>query len=382
MARDGVYLYGYYGQGNLGDDLLLASAVRMIRAHRSRSPILVHCHDPARLPALGDPDLVPVAASARLAEQGRSRIVRLRDYRRDLAAAFGRCDAFVFGGGTVFQDQDSPASLVIIAATVAMAKRHGLQVAAIGAGVGRLRTAVGRVAMKAILTRADCFCVRDEASEAACLALAPRASLRRTADLVHALEVGPSPGANRLGVALSIQPAATARMEATGARCRAALAAVVGAEAGAGRPARLLAFETKAPGAGGLDDAAAWRDVAGGSLAAHPDLVAIGAPASAMDAVAALAAAEAHVGMRYHGHVLSALAGTPFVGIAHDPKVRAICDRFGMPCLDAAEAEPARVLAAVKEAKRRGVDASVLAALRAEALANGAALGALLGPPR
>ena len=61
MNRNGIYLYGYYGQGNLGDDLLMASAVQMIRAVRPDASVFVHCHDPARLPELNDALVVPVA---------------------------------------------------------------------------------------------------------------------------------------------------------------------------------------------------------------------------------------------------------------------------------------------------------------------------------
>ena len=39
-----------------------------------------------------------------------------------------------------------------------------------------------------------------------------------------------------------------------------------------------------------------------------------------------------HVGMRYHAHVLAALAGKPFCGLAHDNKVEEICRAYAMPC--------------------------------------------------
>ena len=40
-------------------------------------------------------------------------------------------------------------------------------------------------------------------------------------------------------------------------------------------------------------------------------------------------------GMRFHGFVLAALFGIPFVGVAHDSKISEICRRFDMACLDA-----------------------------------------------
>jgi polysaccharide pyruvyl transferase WcaK-like protein len=40
-------------------------------------------------------------------------------------------------------------------------------------------------------------------------------------------------------------------------------------------------------------------------------------------------------GIRFHGFVLAALFGVPFVGVAHDNKISEICRRFDMACLDA-----------------------------------------------
>ena len=38
--------------------------------------------------------------------------------------------------------------------------------------------------------------------------------------------------------------------------------------------------------------------------------------------------------MRFHGLVLAAMLGRPFVGIVHDNKISEICRRFGMPYHD------------------------------------------------
>jgi polysaccharide pyruvyl transferase WcaK-like protein len=227
MSRNGIYLYGYYGQGNLGDDLLMTSALRMIRAVRPDVPVFVHCHDPARLPDMNDALQIPVPANARLADVTLSRPARLKAYFSDLRKAFLGSDALVFGGGTVFQDSASPVSLLIIAATVMLAKHMGLKVIAIGSGVGDLRTKAGRIAMKAILSRADIFCVRDEASEAICRAIAPKAKLRQTADLVYGLETPSISTDRRSGIVLSIQPSITSSKDNKGQRARAALRAVI-----------------------------------------------------------------------------------------------------------------------------------------------------------
>jgi polysaccharide pyruvyl transferase WcaK-like protein len=382
MSRNGIYLYGYYGQGNLGDDLLMVSAVRMIRAVRPEAPVFVHCDDPARLPGLNDPLFVPVPANARLADINLWRPARLKAYFAYLRKAFSRSDALVFGGGTVFQDSASPVSLLIIAATVMLAKRMGLKVIAIGSGVGQLRTAAGRIAMQAILNRADVFCVRDDASLAVCLSIAPKANLRQTADLVYALEVPPALTAMRNGIVLSIQPSITSCEDKPGQNARNALRGIMKAAVQRGETCTLLAFETKLPGHGGKDDRDAWDDIAGDLLAAHPALIRSRALAGSIgDVTRTLAGARVHYGMRYHGHVLAAVAGTPFAGLAHDVKVKAVCQSFGMPCLDVSEATPEQAVRDLEAAAGQVLRGTVLETLRASAKRNIDALRDGLGDP-
>jgi polysaccharide pyruvyl transferase WcaK-like protein len=371
MSRNGVYLYGYYGQGNLGDDLLMTSAVQMIRAVRLDAPVFLHCHDPARMPLLNDPLLVPVPANARLANTAVFRPLRLKAYFSDLRTAFLRSDALVFGGGTVFQDTTSPVSLLIISATVILAKRMGLKVIAIGSGVGDIRTSAGQVAMKAVLNRADVFCVRDDASLVICRDLAPKATLRQTADLVYSLKVPQAAASVRSGIALSIQPSVTSRNDEPGRRSRNTLRGVIEAAVHRGETCTLLAFETKLPGHGGRDDRDAWNDVAGDLMAAHPALIGMLALAGSIDdVIAIMTEARVHYGMRYHGHVLAALAGTPFAGLAHDVKVQAVCQSFGMPCLDVSDATPEHAVRDLETAAGMVLPDDIVRGLRGLSTAN------------
>lgn len=376
MSKNGIYLYGYYGQGNLGDDLLMASAVGMIREAVPSAPIFVHCHDPARVPDLGVADVHLVPASAVLADTGRSKPARMADYLGLLRTTFGECRALVFGGGTVLQEGGSPLGLLVILATVMQAKKHGLKVIAIGAGIGAARTRLGRFLLRRIVKRIDVLCLRDASSMAAVAALVPSKSVRAVADLVYALplpDVSKSVAAPR--AIFSIQPAVTARRDAMGSAVRAALNHTIASFIARGWPCTLLAFETKREGAPGLDDREAWEDVAGDLLARHPGELELLAPAGDLAAVTArMAGAKVHVGQRYHGHVLAAVAGVPFVGLSHDRKITEVCRSFDMPCIAVESVTPVTLLALADAAAARAIDPAVMARLRAEAQLNATAL--------
>jgi polysaccharide pyruvyl transferase WcaK-like protein len=388
MSRDGVYLYGYYGQGNLGDDLLMVSAVGMIRALRPDAPVFVHCHDPARLPALGDPDLRPVPASTALADRALSKPRRLLRHFGLLRQAFAQCDTLVFGGGTVLQESRSPLSVLLIAAMATLARLRGLRIVLLGSGLGEPRTWAGRFALRHVLRRASAAGLRDRRSFDLARALAPKLAASETADLVFAL---PPPlvqaGGRMATVALSIQPSLTARDDAAGASARNPSATSRSSLRAGGHDVRLLIFESKTGGVQGVDDAAAWRQVLGDVIddpASGMALTADAAGASLDQAAATLFAdCAAHIGMRFHGHVIAALAGVPFVGLSHDIKIAEIGRMFAMPCLDVAGTSAEAILAALAQAKGAAVSPAILADLRAAAARNLDVLRSVIGdaPP-
>jgi polysaccharide pyruvyl transferase WcaK-like protein len=382
---DGVYLYGYYGQANLGDDLLMESATRMIRAVRPHAEIHVHCHDSEKVTTWdGIWPLRSVPANGILADQSIGKPKRMARYLAAVDGAFKRCDTLAFGGGTVFQDKGGAASILIIMATVLAAKRRGMHVVMLGSGVAPFKTAAGRFAMGRILAAADVACLRDEASLAICRAIRSTAELRLTGDLVFALEAPPPPP-RRLDpphVLLSLQPAVTERKTPEGERARAALRAVIGDALDRGGLCDLLALELKEPGGNGLDDAAAWRGVASGFLENAADRVRIRPLEAGLARVHdVIRGATVHVGMRYHGHVVAALAGIPFCGLAHDLKIREVCREFGMPCHDIGGVEPDVFVASAGQASEKAIPPEALIAHRARSLLNLDALRDVLAAP-
>src|SRR5882724_4785407 len=107
------FLYGYYGQGNLGDDLLLRACVLGIVGVCPDARFVVRAGKSATgLDTLCVPFEVAEIDEI-LADQSRSKIGRLISalaaYRRYLR----NCDWFIFGGGTLFHERSSPQPLIL-----------------------------------------------------------------------------------------------------------------------------------------------------------------------------------------------------------------------------------------------------------------------------
>ncbi len=385
MTRNGIYLYGYYGQGNLGDDLLMMSALRMIRAVRPDAPVFVHCHHAAWLPALGDTGVVPIETSAVLADQTVLKPLRLGRYIGLLAHTFRSCATLVFGGGTVLQESRSPLSILLIAAMVTVARIRGLDIVLIGAGLGEFRTSWGRWAARHVLRRVQAAAFRDAESLERARLLVPDCPAVLTSDLVYALD-GPhrsDPISPSNTIALSIQPSVTERGDDQGERIKAMLRDVVQELLRENRRVRLLVFESKGADDRGIDDARAWRALLGDMLNRPESPVTLTKmPGGALDADTIcqqlFEGTCVHVGMRFHGHVLASQAGVPFVGLSHDTKIAEICRMFSMPCLALDQCSPADVLNAIMTAENRAVSAQTTDALRSLSLTNQDVLASVL----
>src|SRR4029078_8865561 len=96
--RTGVLLSGYYGCGNLGDDLLLTVAVEELRPLLPGARFLLRDHG-AELPALGR-DVIPTGVATILDDQTHSRLYRLTKFARCIAGLLRQCRWLIFGGGT------------------------------------------------------------------------------------------------------------------------------------------------------------------------------------------------------------------------------------------------------------------------------------------
>lgn len=345
MSGTTFVLQGYFGTGNFGDDWLLAATAAALAAAVPDARFVVRDHGDAVLMPL--PAGVQFSGSERvLGDATRTRLSRLLHYTATAWRQFGEARWLVFGGGTQFHARGGLASLALNALLCLLARLRGVRIAALGVGVSGLSGPVAAMLLRFIVTSARVFVVRDDASRSVA---GPRALL--AADLAFGFPLS-GPVERGAAIALTVYPPAWS------ASLAAAMAGAV-----AGREVVLLTVQRRGVTEG--DDA-----VLDALAAALPE-----AQRRVMTGEAsALAGIGLVCGMRFHALLAAAQAGIPFVGIGHDPKITDLCARFAMPCL-APEALTAAILSeAINAAAARPPAADALAACRAEAARNVAAL--------
>ncbi len=355
-GRTRVMLSGYYGCGNLGDDLLLTVAVEELRTILPGARFLLRDHG-ADLPLLG-PDVIPTGVDAILDDRASSRLSRLTRFIWRIAGLLRQCHWLVFGGGTVFHDTGGLASLTLQWLICHLARVLGVRVAALGVGIGDLRTGTARRLLRGIIARSELFMVRDEAALRQCT----NTKARLTADLVFAwqamrpADTRPRPDHGSLCIGLTVTPAA-------GEQTRTALADAIRIWREYGHRVIFLVFQRNAATADDTamaDDTAVFADIERrlGAAAMPVEIRRPGADAAGI--AQAFADIDIVCGMRFHGLVLAAMLGSPFVGIVHDNKISEICRHFGMPRHDAASLDGAELAASTEDVREKVPDSRLV----------------------
>ncbi len=300
-----VLLSGYYGFGNLGDEALLEVIVEQVRR---RFPL-------AQLEVLSAAPAQTAAARGVVATQ--------RWDWRAVRGAIARADVVLSGGGGLLQSATSLRSLLYYAAILREGIRAKRKTMIFAQSIGPLDL-WGRVIVRRFCKGLDRATVRDERSQRLLQSLVPATPVEHTADPVflydlpaedvdlRAQGLGPESGPYAV---ISVRKAAALRDGA----------AILG------RAVDRLAQRHHVRAAflplGGAADAAISADVI---RACKSDPVLL--PECTLPTAAAiLRGARVVIGMRLHALILAARYAVPFLAIAYDPKVQALCDDLSYP---------------------------------------------------
>jgi polysaccharide pyruvyl transferase CsaB len=306
-----IFLVGYYGVGNLGDEAIRGA----VEAVASELGVEI-ANVAIRGPGTGDPRDVASTPRAWPA----------------YLAAIRRADRVVIGGGGILKDEGLrlPVDLFV---TVLLARLLRRRVTLLAVGVGPFYTRLGRWLIRAIARLAQVRTVRDEASATALRGLGV-GDVEVGADPVVVMTPGAEPvrRADGPGRALvSIRPwfVKDDEPDARQAAFRQAFADGLRPLIDAGWQLDLAALYWPRD----RDEAAALAGLAGPQAR-------VSVPESATDwagLVDAAADADLVVAMRYHCVAAGAVAGRPVVALAYEPKVASLAAELGLGTLDVAD---------------------------------------------
>jgi polysaccharide pyruvyl transferase CsaB len=324
-----VVLLGWYGAGNVGDDLILEAIALRIEADVPDAQVVVAAKDPR--PVLRDHGL---AAFDRL-DRGRA--------EDELA----RSAALVVGGGGLWMDytfalngglagtftaaRASPSSLSVLPMLADVLRKP---VHVYGMGVGPLDDPRARALVRHVADRAASVVVRDEDSRRQLQAIDGwTAPVGCEPDVVFSLPVDPARRSHRLPPAWQARPvvAVNARpWPAAPAALQPALVAAL-ADAVRTRGAALAGVPMSAVDTQALRALFAQVDVQVDAQGEGSDWVVLEPTRDLDQSVADLSACRTMVSMRLHGCLLGHRAGLDVIGLGYDPKVANHFEEVGRP---------------------------------------------------
>lgn len=144
-----IFIFGYYGFKNLGDEAILASIIKTIKENDASANILA------------------LSYNVKYTEKIHGVTGVSRNNLGEIIRAIAGSDLVISGGGSLLQDVTSSRSLVYYLALVVIAKLMSKPVIFYSNGFGPIGNRVNQIITKKIVNKVDKIIVRDEDSKKA-----------------------------------------------------------------------------------------------------------------------------------------------------------------------------------------------------------------------
>ena len=140
-------LLGYYGFGNLGDELLLKACIKILNEH-----------------GIGNEKIIVLSNNPEETQKNFNVKSMNRWKFLEVVKAMRRSENFILGGGGLFQDSTSVKSCVYYWGIVRLAKFFGLKIYALGQSVGPFSSKISKILTGDALRLCELVQVRDKNS--------------------------------------------------------------------------------------------------------------------------------------------------------------------------------------------------------------------------
>ncbi len=296
-----IFMFGYYGFNNIGDEAILEAIVEQFRR------ILPGVH----LSALS------YAAAETEKRYQIHAVSRNRFFQ--VFQSICKSDLVMSGGGSILQDVTSSRSMLYYLGIITLAKLAGKKVAFYGNGFGPVSRPFNKALARLIINRVDLITVRDEESKKVMESLGVHRNIVVTADAAFTLSV------------LSEKSAVTAEKPTVGISLRnwkgkenytAAVAAC--ADELVQRGYRVVFIPMQHP-----SDLIISNEVV--SIMKMPAEVLQGKK-EPKEMIAEIGKLDFLIGMRLHSLIFAAIAEVPMVGLSYESKITSFLKLVHQPC--------------------------------------------------
>ena len=321
ISRPKIVIQGWYGNGNLGDEIILECMLSELRGHFPEATFVVVSDDPADTKRRHGVESIP---------RGGGRMQRLKRLR-----ALTDADLFILGGGELLkQFGSSDVSILTWLGPLELAHEMGVPTMTYAVGVSDRLSSRAEAVMKGILSKTDAVLVRDPLSFDVLRRIGvPNARLTADPALLfpelHQEARGrPAPGELRVSVFVNEwfvtrsvvpDPVSWQRFKNRMAEC------VDGLIERYGATVRFVPMQVTDSGE---DDRTVAREIAG--LTRNRGLIEVREErVSANELLGLISGSNLVISMRLHSLILATALGVPALAIEYQSKVKRFSDSIG-----------------------------------------------------
>lgn len=286
-----VFIIGYYGAGNFGDEVLLAATINLLDT----------VYDSPKISVLSN-NLENIRKSRQVEGINRNNYLQI-------IRAIIDSDMIIGGGGSMLQNVTSNKSLIYYLTILWLAKFFGKKVVLLGNGIGPLKTSFYKKLTMNVLKKLDAIVLRDSDS----YSLLDEFGLRNiylANDLAYTL--------NGIYEAKKIEKKILINLRQWNYSPSfiETIEKLVGYLIEENYKVSLISFQS------GNDDLI-LREIYNRISSDDLDII----EASDYEKVIhEISSTELFIGMRLHGLIFSSICKTPFIGLSYDPKVSVLCE--------------------------------------------------------
>ncbi|MBN4069299.1 MAG: polysaccharide pyruvyl transferase CsaB [Alkaliphilus sp.] len=300
-----IFIFGYYGFDNLGDEAILLSIIKQIKNSREKFELTA---------------LVKEDANAK-AKYGINTVSRKSIFR--IIDIIKKSDIIISGGGSILQDVTSSRSLMYYLAIILISKMLNKKVMFYANGFGPINKAHNRMIATCIINKVDVIAVRDYKSKELMQSMGIKNNILVTADATFAMELLKENEAKNLIEEVAFDE----NKKAIGISVR--------------QWKNLKNYKETVAKMGDYLSKLNYQIVF--IPMQHPSDVEISKEISAMmenesvvlekkyapnELISIMGNLEMLIGMRLHSLIFAAISGVPMVGIEYDPKIKSFLDDF------------------------------------------------------
>ena len=329
------FLYGYFGTGNFGDEILLYAAIKNILSRDPGAHFLLRNYGPVDLEK-EFPGRVTCTNLEKVHTLSYPGIIKFFILIQTYWRYIGQASYLVIGGGTLIHDTPNLKSTFLLLCLCCIAKIRGRSIFGIGLGTQTLKTRRGKIIIRLLTAMFDKLCLRDKPSyDQIQLLSGDRKHIKQTTDLAYTLPIEETTRHTKNKViAVTLADYLLERLEAPVYEASMkTLAKTLESFIKQGYKIRLIALQKDNQVFGITGDAVVNEDLISKITSRYRDQIeSVTVEATPESITKIFDGVSLVLGMRFHSLIFSALKQIPFVGLSEEPKIRAICDEFSMPC--------------------------------------------------